>query len=108
MRRGIIISRIVFGEWAKEDIIFLLENKRNAINQGEDSCTSVLCPDNRKEELVQILKDKFGDRAVSKTVTIEGKTKSYISVDNGRHVLVLKDEGGAYDGPDAHFVMHRK
>lgn len=95
--KGVEQRAIIFGEWEKEEILFLLENKRNAINNSSGcDTTTVYCPKKRRDELVEILKEKFGMLTFG-----EGNSgKTYIAVDNINHVLLIEDDG------NAHFVMH--
>lgn len=56
---GCASKAIIFGEWEKDEISFLLENKKNAIsaiNSKNNSSTAVYCPKERLDELVEILK----------------------------------------------------
>ena len=97
---GMQIFYIVFGEWTKNDILFLLENKTNPICPKGDGQTAVFCPHEREGELVEILKIKY------KKLTF-GETKSgnpYIAVDEMRHILFT--EPNKEDG--WHFLMHYK
>lgn len=96
---GVELRAIIFGEWEKDEILFLLENKKNAISaiNSEGDTTNVYCPKERRDELVEILKEKFG----MLTFGEENSGKTYIAVDNMNHVLLIEDSG------NAHLIMHR-
>ena len=89
---------IVFGKWTKEELLFLLENKKNAINPMGDSSTVVYCPKERRDELVGILIEKFGKLIFGE----KDNGRTYIAADNERYILFIDDEGGG------DFLMHCK
>lgn len=82
------LTSIIFGKWTKAEVLFLLENKKNAINPKGDSITVLYCPNERRDEIIQILQEKFAKLTFGETK----KGQPYIAVDNERHVLLIRDE----------------
>lgn len=80
---------VIFGSLTKAEVLFLLENKKNAINPKGDSITALYCPNERRDEIIQILQEKFGKLTFGET----RKGLPYIAVDNEKHVLIMGDEG---------------
>lgn len=92
------IVAIQCGKWTKEEVLFLLKNKRNAICPKGDSSTVLDCPSERRDELVQILKEEFGT-----LIFFEGENGRYIAVrdkNHSLHFLLVKDDG------ECDFFMH--
>lgn len=106
--RGVSFRAIIFGEWEKDEILFLLENKENAIRaiNPRGDTTVVYCPQERLDELVEILKEKFGKLTFGEINNFRSEFNgcSFIAVDNEGHILIFehnREDGG-------HFVMHCK
>ena len=92
------IVAIQCGKWTKEEVLLLLKNKRNAICPKGDSFTALHCPSERRDELIQILKEEFG-----KLIFFEGERGRYIAVrdkNHRLHFLLVRDDG------ECDFFMH--
>lgn len=89
------LTAIIFGQWTKTEVLFLLKNKRNAIRPEGDSITALYCPNERRDEIIQILREEFGK------LTFGGgeSGRPYISVDNMTHILFIGEEA-------CDFLMH--
>ncbi|MCR4343041.1 MAG: hypothetical protein NUV40_04060 [Patescibacteria group bacterium] len=79
------------GLWTKNEILFLLRNKENKLNLliGKRE-TIISCPSERRDELIQILQEKFRS-----LIFEEDGNLRYIAMGNveGVHVLLWHDSG---------------
>lgn len=103
---GFNLNAVIGGYWTDDELLFILENKVNAISPRGLLSTSVFCPNKRKDELLQILKKKFGKLTFGET----DSKQTYIAVDGMRHCLFLEDESGYIMSKEGghRFVMHLK
>lgn len=81
------------GYWTKDEVLFLLRNKKNKLNlliKSGRKETMVSCPSERRDELIQILQEEFGSLTFG-----EDDNLRYIAVGNvkGVHVLLWHDTG---------------
>lgn len=90
------LGSIIFGAWTKEEVLFLLKNRENAISLKGSSAV-IYCPNERRGEIIQILEEEFGKLTVGEMES----GQPYIAVDNNKHVLIIDDDG-------CHLMMHLK
>ncbi len=95
--RTMDLIAVMIGKWTKEEVLFLLKNKKNAICPKGDALTVLYCPSERRDELIQILHEEFG------MLLFGGDDeRRFIAVrgNGGIHILRVHDDG------NCDFLMH--